>query len=424
MNAKRAVVIGGGIVGLSSALFLIRDGWAVTLMDPQPPGETTSGGNAGLLAIGHVTPIGMPGVLRQVPRMLLDRGGPLRISASYAHRVAPWLARLVLASRPARAQAISHALRTLLERTFPAYESLLDESNARALIRRRGFAVVYRDEAHLRAAMPELELRRRAGVRIELLDRPALRERLPALSSRYTRAAWYPDYGHCVDPTALSQAIAAEFARRGGAFVRRPATGFERGPAGIAAVLADGVAVPADLVVIAAGAWSRPLAAMLGARVPLDTERGYHIMLPEQPFELPCPVTPGDLRFCITPMTTGLRAAGTIEFAGLAAPPDPRRHALLLRHVRQALPEVRTEGYSTWMGFRPSLPDSLPVIGRVPGVANAILAFGHGHIGLTAGPATGQLVADLAAGRPPAVELAPFGVGRFGKYRRSIRPVQ
>lgn len=420
-GGKRAVVIGGGIVGLSSAAFLLRDGWAVTVMDPNEPGETTSGGNAGLLAIGHVTPVGMPGTLKQVPRMLVDRDGPLKIRASYAARIAPWLARLVAASRAKRVRAISRALRTLLDRTFPTYESLLGGSNALGLIRRQGFAVAYRDEAHLRTAMPELELRRSAGVRIELLGEPALRERLPALSSRYTRAAWYPDYGHCLDPKALSQAIAAEVERSGGVFRRGAATGFERRPAGVAAVIADGEAVPADLVVIAAGAWSRPLAAMLGARVPLDTERGYHIMLPEQPFELPCPVTPGDLRFCITPMAAGLRAAGTIEFAGLTAPPDPRRHAMLLRHVRQALPGVRTEGYSTWMGFRPSLPDSLPVIGRVPGVANAILAFGHGHIGLTAGPATGQLVADLAAGRPAAIDLMPFRVERFAKHA-ALRP--
>jgi len=313
-------------------------------------------------------------------------------------------------------QAISLALKTLLDRTFPAYETLLAGSNALGLIRRRGFAVAYRDEAHLRAAMPELELRRRAGVRVELLGERALRERLPALSSRYTRAAFYPDYGHCLDPKALAQAIAAEIERNGGRLRRGTATGFQRGPSGVAAVMTDGEAVPAELVVIAAGAWSRPLAAALGARVPLDTERGYHLMLPAQPFELPCPVTPGDLRFCITPMAGGLRAAGTVEFAGLTAPPDPRRHAMLLRHVRRALPDIRSNGDTTWMGFRPSLPDSLPVIGRVPGVANAILAFGHGHIGLTAGPATGQLVADLAATRPPAIDLAPFGAERFAEY--------
>jgi len=137
------------------------------------------------------------------------------------------------------------------------------------------------------------------------------------------------------------------------------------------------------------------------------------VMLPPQPFELPCPVTPGDLRFCITPMAGGLRAAGTVEFAGLAAPPDPRRPAMLLRHVQQAFPGLRIDGHTTWMGFRPSLPDSLPVIGRVPGARNVILAFGHGHIGLTTGPATGELVAALAAGRPPAIDLAPFAAERF-----------
>ncbi len=411
--AKRAVVIGGGIVGLSCASFLLRDGWSVTVLDPRAPGESASGGNAGLLAIGHASPIGMPGLLRQVPRMLLDPESPLTIRAAYLPRIAPWLARLVLASRPARVEAISRALKMLLDRAFPAYDALLGGSNALGLIRRQGFAVAYRDDAHLRSAMPELELRRRVGVRIEFLDEPAVRERLPALASHYTRAAFYPDCGHCLDPVALSQAVAAAIEREGGTIRRTPASGFQRGSAGVAAVLTDGGALPADLVVLAAGAWSRPLAAMLGARVPLDTERGYHVMLPPQPFELPCPVTPGDLRFCITPMANGLRAAGTVEFAGLAAPADPRRHALLLRHLRQAFPEARTEGHTIWMGFRPSMPDSLPVIGRVPGVPNVICAFGHGHIGLTTGPATGEIVAALAAARPPPIDLAPYAADRF-----------
>ncbi len=410
---KRAVVIGGGIVGLACASFLLRDGWSVTVLDTRGPGESASGGNAGLMAVGHATPIGMPGLLRQVPRMLLDPESPLTIRAAYLPRAAPWLARLVLASRPGRVEAISRALKSLLDRAFPAYDALLGGSNALGLIRRQGFAVAYRDEAHLRAAMPELELRRRVGVRIEFLDEPAVRERLPALAARYTRAAFYPDCGHCLDPAALSQAVAGALERAGGIFRRAPATGFERGPAGVTAVLTEGERVPADLVVLAAGAWSRPLAAMLGTRVPLDTERGYHVMLPPQPFELPCPVTPGDLRFCITPMANGLRAAGTVEFAGLAAPPDPRRHALLLRHLREVFPEARTEGHTTWMGFRPSLPDSLPVIGRITGVPNVIAAFGHGHIGLTTGPATGEIIAALAAARLPPIDPAPFAADRF-----------
>jgi D-amino-acid dehydrogenase len=259
--------------------------------------------------------------------------------------------------------------------------------------------------------MPELEVRRRAGVRIEFLDQAAVRARLAALAPRYTRAAFYPDCGHCLDPAALSLAVAASAEREGGTFRRAPATGFERAAAGVTAVLTPGEKLPADLVVLAAGAWSSPLAAMLGARVPLDTERGYHVMLPPQPFELPCPVTPGDLRFCITPMANGLRAAGTVEFAGLDAPPDPRRHAILLRHLGQAFPGARTEGHTTWMGFRPSLPDSLPVIGRI--APNVVAAFGHGHIGLTTGPATGEIVAALAAGRPPPIDLAPFAASRF-----------
>jgi D-amino-acid dehydrogenase len=325
-GGRRAVVIGGGIVGLASASFLLRDGWAVTVMDPSEPGDTTSGGNAGLLAVGHVTPIGMPGMLAQVPRMLVDREGPLKIRASYLHRIAPWLARLVLASRPKRVQAISQALKTLLDRTFPAYESLLSAGNARALIRRQGFAVVYRDEAHLRAGMPELELRRRGGVRIELLGEPALRERLPALASRYTRAAWYPDYGHCLDPKGLSQAVAAEVARSGGVFRRGAATGFRRGPAGVAAVLSDGgEAVPADLVVIAAGAWSRPLAAMLGARVPLDTERGYH-------------VSRSSRSSCLAPSRPAIRAPASRRWRAACAPPAPSSSAASpLRLIRAAM---------------------------------------------------------------------------------------
>lgn len=410
---RRAVVIGGGIVGLSAAFFLSRDGWSVTVLDPRPAHETTAAGSAGLLAVGHVTPIAMPGLLRQLPRMLLDKDSPLRLRLAYLPHLAPWLLGFSRAGTAPRVGQISLALQALLGGAMDAYRVLLAECGADALMRYCGLLVLYRDARGRDAASAELDIKRRLGVRFECVDRAVMVRQVPSLAPEFTAGVFYGEYGHCLRPDALIRAIAADLAAHGVAFVERRADHFELGPAGVAAVHSAGERFAAEFVVLAAGAWSRPLAAMLGARVPIEAERGYHVMLEDAGVELGCPVVPSHARFSMTPMANGLRLAGTIEYAGLSVPPDPHRHVLMVRQAGKVLRGLRTERRTHWSGYRPSLPDSMPVIARAPAAANAMLSFGHGHIGLTTGPVTGRLVADVAAGRNPTIDLTPFRADRF-----------
>ena len=268
-------------------------------------------------------------------------------------------------------------------------------------------------EQALRAARAELDLKRRRGVRFEILRDGEIRQLVPALADEIRAGVFYPDVGHTVDPKRLVKALAEDLARGGASLRRVRALGFDIGSDGVRAVVTDGGAVAADLVVVAAGAWSKPLAEALGSKVPLDTERGYHVTLPEAGIDPRLPVVSGELRFCVTPMAMGLRLGGTVEFAGLDAPPDPTRHQVMLKHAKRLYPALNTTGASYWMGHRPSLPDSLPVIGRAPHHTNAYLAFGHGHIGLTTAAITGRAIADQVAGRPPPFDLEPFRADRF-----------
>ncbi|HEX5794873.1 MAG TPA: FAD-dependent oxidoreductase [Geminicoccaceae bacterium] len=412
-GARRAVVIGAGIVGVATALQLQQDGWQVTVVDPEEPGERTSSGNAGLIATHSVTPLAMPGVLRQVPRMLVDPDSPLAIRWRHLPRLLPWLARFARAGAPARVEAVSQALADMMRQALEAYGPLLRAAGAEDLLRRQGVLFAFASERSFAAAEPDLALRKRRGVVMETLRDGELRQLVPALAREVRWGVLFPDVAHTVDPKAMTKALARHLRERGATFLRISANGFGFGPAGVAEVHTAAGAQPAEIAVIAAGAWSRPLAAALGSPVPLETERGYHVMLPAPGVELRLPVVSGDLRFTMTPMARGLRLAGTVELASLDAPPDPSRNRLMMRHARRLLPDLNIVDAQFWMGHRPSLPDSLPVLGRSPRHRNAYFAFGHGHLGLTAAAITGRAIADQAAGRAPPFDLAPFRADRF-----------
>lgn len=412
-GARRAVVVGAGAVGICTALYLQREGFAVTVLDPDPPGEGASQGNAGVIATGSVLPVGMPGTLAKVPRMLLDPSAPLSVRWSYMPRLAPWLWRFLRASTPRRVEEISAALAALTMPALAAYEPLLEAAGAQDLIRRSGIIDIYDSARSFAAARPENELRRRHGVRVEDIGAAELNQFAPALSDEVRHGVFLPDHAMTVNPLRLVQALAADLERRGGRILRERVSGFRMGPGGPERVRTEAGEHAAEVVVIAAGAFSRPLAAELGSRVPLDTERGYHVMLPEPGVELRLPIQSHDRGFVITPMEHGLRVAGTVEFGGLEAPPNYARADVLLRHAKQLLPGLSSEGMTQWMGFRPSLPDSLPVLGRVPGRANAYLNFGHGHLGLTMAAVSGRHIAALAAGREAEIDLTPYRPDRF-----------
>jgi len=408
------VVVGAGIVGICCARALQRDGAAVTVIDPLPPGRGASFGNAGGMAVTEVAPLALPGTIRRVPRWLMDPLGPLTIRWPYLPRLAPWLWRFWRASTRARAEAAAQALADLHKSAYDDYAPLLAEAGISDILKRQGCISLYRSEEALARDALEWELKRRHGVRVERLGAEELRQMEPALAPVFAAGIFMPDWGHVADPYRVVAAIAEHFARQGGTLRAARAVRIEIADDAARAVLTEaGERIECDLVVIAAGAWSRKLARKLGDKVPLESERGYHSTLPTPGVRVNRMLHSAEGGFVVTPMAMGLRLAGTVELGGLELAPDYARARVLVDRAKRFLPGLNAEGASEWMGHRPSLPDSLPVIGRSPRVANALYAFGHGHLGLTEGATTGRLIARLALGRDPGIDLRPFRVDRF-----------
>jgi len=416
-RAKRVGVIGAGMVGVCAASWLQRDGHSVFLIEAGEPGHGASFGNAGCLNGSSVTPVSMRGTIRNVPRWLIDPLGPLSLRWSYLPAIAPWLVRFIRAGTPEKVHAQARALRPLVGPTLEALQPLIRAAGAEDLVRRLGHLYVYRSAESLGKDHLAWKLRRENGVEIDEFDADELRQLEPALSRDYVRGVLVRENGHISNPLGLVQRLLEHFLCSGGELVQARAHGFRLDGRQLAAVQTDAGDLPANAAIICAGAHSKPLAVALGDRVPLETERGYHLMVRDPEIMPRIPTADADGKFVATPMDTGLRFAGTVELAGLAAPPDWRRARILLAQGRKMLPGLAAsypeERISLWMGHRPSLPDSLPVLGPSRASPDVVYAFGHGHVGMTAAPMTGKIVADLVTGRPASIDIAPFAAGRF-----------
>jgi D-amino-acid dehydrogenase len=409
-DTTEIAVIGAGVIGLTVALWLADAGRTVVLLDPDEPGAGASHGNAGTIADYAVQPVGTPDVLRALPSLLFDRDSPLAIRRAAIPTLAPWLARFLWQSRPGAARRNAAALAALLSDAAPRWRALAARIGGAGLLRDRGCLYAYRSAAAVRAAQADMAQRRSLGVAVEIVDGATLAGMEPALAGM-AGGAFFPDALFMVDPGRMVGLVAAAAAQAGVALRAARATGLSRDAGGVT-VTGPGLRLRARHVVVAAGARSRALARAAGDRVPLDTERGYHLEwdMAEPPFARPCcPVAQG---FYFCPMDGRLRVAGTVELGGVDAPPAPHRWARLEAGARAVLPDLPPPD-RRWMGLRPSIPDSLPVIGPSRGGPGVIHAFGHGHIGLTLAPVTADLVAALIEGRDPGPVLAPCLPGRF-----------
>lgn len=411
--SRKITIIGAGIVGVATASWLRRDGHEVTLVDMRPPGEYCSFGNAGILSPGSCVPLGTPGVIWKVPGYIADPMGPLVIRWSYLPKAAPWLLRFLLASNSHRVEEIADALRPLLKQTFDAYEPLVKHAGVTDLVRRTGYVVAYEKRSAYEGDALAWKLRRDRGVQVEELDDAALKKLVPQLEQSYEVGLYLPEQGFVANPGRLVKALAEQFQRDGGAILQREVHDIEIGPEGPRALITSDGSMPVETLVICAGSHSNMFTSRLGDSVPLEAERGYHVTFSDPRVELPMPVFMPEYKLFITPMEMGLRIAGQSEFAGIDAPPDYTRAEILEKLAQKVFPGMSTADATKWMGRRPSMPDSLPVIGRATKFANVYYAFGHGHVGLCGGAPTARIVADLIGGRTPSIDVRPYRPDRF-----------
>ena len=412
------LVIGAGVIGVATALRLQREGRDVWLIDRECVAAQASRGNAGALAFSDILPLASPGILRHASRWLLDPLGPLAIRPRYLPRLAPWLLRFWRASKRDRVRAATAAQAALMTLSAAETTSMLAAAGASGMLRSDGVLHLYESEAEMKASQPGWQARAEHGIAFtHLHGAQSIASFQPGLSPAIVVATFVPDWSTISDPLQLTLALAREFERLGGRIGRAEAIALSSGADGVSVRLREGATIVARRVVVAAGAWSHCLALTLGERIPLETERGYNTTLPPGAFDLKRQLTFDGHGFVVTPLACGIRIGGAVEFAGLEAPPNFARSAALLAKAKRLMPGLRTEGGSQWMGFRPSLPDTLPAIGPSTTDDRVVYAFGHGHLGLTQAAATARLVADILSGRPPSIDLVPYRPQRFTSER-------
>ncbi|WP_322843797.1 FAD-dependent oxidoreductase [Pseudomonas sp. B33.4] len=410
-------VVGAGIIGVACALRLARQGLRVVVIDQQPPGHGASFGNAGHLATEQVFPIADASILKRLPAMLMDPMGPLRLDWKYLPRALPWFTRLLLNLRPAPFQNTVAGLRALNESSLEAWQRLLADIQRPDLLKVDGSLLVF-ERPESRQAIQALQARlHQQQVPVDYWQANGIRDTAPQLSEQIQGGLFFPRTGHFIDPYRVVCELVEAAKASGVSFVQQQVQGGYVQEHGVSLITGnDGLT--ASRVLIACGAHSAKLtAALTGKKVPLDTERGYHLMLPQEHDRLPFPVTSLERKFIMTPMTEGLRLAGTVEFAGLEKSPSMER-AWQLHRLSQGLfrKDLSAEAATPWMGFRPSLPDSLPVIDQVC-EGKVLLAFGHQHLGLTQAAVTAEMVVRMAgAGTIPAFALPKTDSYRLTRF--------
>ncbi len=408
MRGADVTIVGAGVIGLSAALAAQARGLSVRVIDREGPASGASAGNAAAFAFTDIFPLASPRILRQAPKWLIDPLGPLTISPRYALTILPWMWRFWKASFADQVARSTLAQTALMAQARTALETLLARENLTSMLARRGQLQLYEGEAEFRSALPGWQTRQELGIPFEHLKGEAIAAMQPGLSERFTHATFTPGWWSISDPLDYTLALAEKVRARGGEILKAEAT----------ALTATGVETSAGHfagnVVVAAGAFSHRLMKTAGLAVPLETERGYNTTLAPDAFDLKLHLTFGGHGFVVSKLAHGIRVGGAVEFAGLDLPPNFSRADAMLKKACRFLPGLKTQGGRQWMGFRPSLPDSLPAIGRLPGSPHVIAAFGHGHLGLTQSAGTGEIVADLLTGTAPAMDLLPFSPERFG----------
>jgi D-amino-acid dehydrogenase len=405
-------VIGGGLIGSATAVWLAADGFDVTLFERDPEGRPASTGNAGILSLPQITPLARPGTLAQVPSWILDPLGPLTVRMRDVPALAPWLACFVAASRPSQVERATRALGFLMKSALADHQELIRRAGLDVYMRRTGALHLYDSDAGYRSALAEWKERARHGVDYEEMQPADAMAMVPALKGGFARAVFAPESWTVTSPLSILMGLRRAADTRGR--LRTAAVTALRPESGsVVVVTGDGAETSFDRAVVSGGVWSRDIVRQLGLSVHLETERGYNTTFPDPGFEIPVPLFFDTHGFVATPLQDGLRVGGAVELASADAPPNFARAAAMREKMRRYVPELPETGGTEWMGRRPSTPDSLPVIGPHPKDPRILFAFGHGHLGLTLSAATARHIADLVAGRARDRNLEAFGIERF-----------
>lgn len=413
VEPKHVVVVGAGIVGVSTALWLQRAGHRVTIVDRLGVAEGTSYGNGGVLASCSIVPVTVPGLLRKAPRMLFDRNQPLFLRWPYLPKLAPWLVRYLSHANAKDVERIASAIHGIIGDSLSDHQALSEGTGAERYLVPSDYVFVYNDRAHFEGDAFGWAIRKAHGFVWDELEGQAFQDYDPGFSPALGFGARLGGHGLISDPGAYVKALAAHAQNSGATFRKGEVSDIVHAQGKVGGVRIGGETLVCDDVVIATGVWSKPLAQKLGLDVPLESERGYHIELLEPNIMPRSAVMIASGKFVVTPMEGRIRLAGVVEFGGLEAPASRAPFKLLMRNIKAAMPTLDWKDSREWMGHRPAPADSIPVIGPVPKIAGAWLGFGHHHIGLTGGPKTGRLLAQMISGQKSNFDLAPYAPIRF-----------
>ena len=411
--AERATIIGSGIVGICTAISLLEKGFDVLLIDRNEPAEGASHGNAGVVSPWTCVPQSMPGLWRSIPKWLFDPEGPIALRWSYLPEFIPWVIKFLAAGKEEGLPAIADAMQALNRPNVDLYRQLLEGTGSEHLIVESMYVHVSRNEDAVDLNSLAWKLREERGVPIEVVGPERLREVEPDLSPAYKTGVLMKGQARAIDPGGVGKALAEKAKRMGADFLKAGVHRIEQSPTGEWNIHTDAGERKAVNLIIAAGAWSARLLEPLGYDLPLEAERGYHLIFQNPGITVNNSIMDADAKFVASSMAAGVRCAGTAEFAGLDASPDYRRAQAFVRLAKHLFPDINTKDTIEWMGSRPSFPDSLPCLGGIPGKKGLFCAFGHSHYGFGMAPNTGRVVASIVTGEPVNIDLTPYRISRF-----------
>ncbi len=412
LKTKNIAIVGAGIIGLACAVRLTSAGHRVTLIDKDAPGKGTSFGNAGHIATEQIHPLASPQTIVALPKYLLDPKSPIKLPLNYLAQVSPWLMRFAYASRPTQFQKGTVALKSLQQTALADLKELLTIAGHPDLLHQSGYIVVLEKSANIASARKEITAYQQAGVAVNWVSASTVQEMMPSLNSNIVGAMRFTETGHVSNPYSVSQALESYLRKSGATILLDEATDIKTEDNGITVQLGSRE-ISADMAIISAGAFSKKLASHCNVKAPLETERGYHIHMSDIQADFSMPIASYERKIIMTPMSDGLRATGIVEFGGLKIPPRTKNFETIRHHVEALIPTFSTKNASTWMGYRPSLPDHLPAIGFADADKRIMCSFGHQHLGLTLAGVTGKLVNQLVADEKPEIDLSPFDPNRF-----------